>query len=476
MAKIEHVVVLMLENRSFDHMLGFLRNPAEYPIEGLNGNETNPEDPNIPGSPTVQVSRDARYQGDLDPDPAHRTEDVNIQMFGKPDAPFGEPRNNGFVFDYVNRVQGTGSHIMRCFNQQTLPALSTLAREFAICDHWYSSMPGPTWPNRIFAHAATSDGRTDNKPHPYLIRTIFDNLTDAGKSWTVYFHDFPQCLVLPSLQKHAVTGHFKLFREFLKDAVEGKLPAYSFIEPRYADFLFWKANDQHPDHDVKLGEYLIADVYDALRASSLWERTLFVVVYDEHGGLFDHLPPPQTALAVNPDGKVSEKPPFSFDRLGVRVPAVLVSSFIKRGTIDSTVYDHTAIPATLKKIFGLPHFLTRRDAVSKTVETALSLDAPRTDAPLKLPRPGTSAEIESHRQLTQAPMSFEKIQAALAQGIFSRAKLSDAQKDLIKLANSLVLPEEPGRALWMRLSRLIDVEHDAAVHLRDVATRFFELK
>src|SRR5262249_19547994 len=148
---------------------------------------------------------------------------------------------------------------------------------------------------------------------------------------------------------------YKLIDDFFDDARTGHLPAYSFIEPRYTDFLSLKANDQHPPHDVALGEYLIADVYEAIRNSPQWEQSLLVVLSDEHGGIYDHVPPPET---VNPDGKTA--PNCDFKLLGVRVPAVLVSPYIAKGTIDPQVYDHTSLLATVEKRFGLQP-LTARD-------------------------------------------------------------------------------------------------------------------
>jgi hypothetical protein len=279
---VNHIVVLMLENRSFDHLLGYLK--AENPeIEGLVGTEVNPEDPGAtPPIPTA-VNDNAEYKGDLEVDPGHDQSDVGIELYGTPAYNFTlDPVNNGFVFDYIRRNQGDrvkGRKIMKCFAPSKLDALATLARQFAVCDHWFSSVPGPTWPNRFFAHAATSAGHVDNAFRFYAMDTIYHQLQTVGVSWGVYFHDIPQVLAISSLWGDMFKQRFHRFERFFEAARRGTLPAYSFLEPRYFEFFFTKrANDEHPPHDVLEGEQLISDVYNALRESPAWERTLLVVL------------------------------------------------------------------------------------------------------------------------------------------------------------------------------------------------------
>jgi phospholipase C len=471
LAAIKNVVVLMLENRSLDHMLGYLRS-AIYPIEGLTGAEYNLEDPLNPASAKVLVNNQANYQGDLRIDPAHDTLNVNVQLFSSATpAPGAAPANQGFVLDYAQVGGNTPANthkIMNCFAPGKLPALQTLAQEFALCDHWHASVPGQTWPNRFFVHAGTSDGWLDNKVRYYGMRTIYDNLSGQGVSWNIYFHDVPQSLALARLQVSLFKDRFKLFDHFLKDAASGQLPAYSFIEPRYNDFLFWKANDEHPDHDVSLGDALIANVYEALRSSPQWNQNLLVILYDEHGGIFDHVPPPGgPPYAVNPDGKNSTSPPFNFDRLGVRVPAVLVSPYIAKGTIDHLIYDHTSLLATVKKIFKLPTFLTRRDAAAATFENNLALDQPRTDAPIELPRAAPTAKLAQMNM----PVTLDNVNRALAAGEASQAPLTELQRSLVDLASSLDAGESHFLAM-ARAARVIETEHEAAVHTQETVARF----
>jgi len=475
---IEHVVVLVLENRSFDHMLGYLGTP-----NGLTGAEFNLEDPAVPASTRVPVSNTAQYLGDLDVDPSHEVTHVNVQLFGvDPVPPPGGPHNIGFVLDYglqpPKPVAPVAHNIMKCFDPAKLPVLTTLAREFAVCDRWHSSVPGQTWPNRFFLHCATSGGFVDNTPRHYDMRTIYENLTGAGLTWKIYFHDFPQSLALANLTNSVFKSNFKFFPEFFNDLKDGSLPNYTFLEPRYFNFLGWKANDQHPPHDVQLGEHLIADVYTQLRASTLWEKSLLVVLYDEHGGIYDHVLPPDHV--ANPDGLVSTTPPFDFTRLGLRVPAVIASPYIEKGTVDSvTVYDHTSLLASVRDLFGLKTSLTKRDAAANTFLGLLKLDKPPrplADTPddTALNRPPHPEATEFHQVAGAATMTGDKVSAQLEDGDDSDEELSEFQQSLVDLAKTLDVPDDSARMRVLRLARRIDDEHDAAVLVREVATKFVE--
>src|SRR5262245_22361106 len=347
--RIDHVVVLMLENRSFDHMLGW---PAvagqQVPVD--------PADPAAGLAPVFAWNTPAAYR--TAPDPGHEFEDVTLQLFGRVDPPAGAPpTNDGFVASYAQRRDDhghplgpeAGKAILGCFGPALLPVIRTLAEQFVVCDHWFASVPGPTWPNRDYVHAGTSMGRVNGPTAWELfwgypgVRTIYQNLQDAGKTWKIYYHDVSQAFYFRDLLQDQHT-RFVPFAEFAPDVERGALPQYSFIEPRFFGTLLEPPNDQHPPHDVREGERLIAAVYDALRAQDdVWRQTLLVVLYDEHGGFYDHVGPPMDA--VNPDGLQSSAPAFGFDRLGVRVPALLVSPWVPRGQVDPTVYDHTSLLA-----------------------------------------------------------------------------------------------------------------------------------
>ena len=189
LSKVEHVVVLMLENRSFDHLLGYMK-AVKPAVDGLNGTESIPADPTVPGSPPVPVTSLA---GDAEPDPdaGHELEDVSEQMYGYEDLSFpaGGPMN-GFVVNYGHKTAAPAG-IMNCVNPTRIPALGTLVQQFCVCNRWYSSVPGPTWPNRLFVHAGTSGGHVTNDLTLYFLPTIFDRLEKAGLSWRIYYHDIP---------------------------------------------------------------------------------------------------------------------------------------------------------------------------------------------------------------------------------------------------------------------------------------------
>jgi phospholipase C len=390
---LKHVVCLMMENRSFDHMLGFLKS-ADYPIEGLSGTESNLD---VNGA-TVAVTDDAIYFGGLTPDPGHSHVDVMQQLFDGASSATAGPSNTGFVKNYgaITNDAGNSHRIMKCFNQTRLPILSSLAQQFCVCDHWFSSVPGPTFPNRTFAHAATSIGRVDMSPIGYvgISKTIYELLDDNGISARIYYNDTTLAATFPRLMLK-MNSFFGTFQSFLDACKNNSLSTYSFIEPRYntlsVEDLFFSASDQHPDHDVEQGEKLIQQVFAAVWSNpDVRNSTLLVIIYDEHGGLYDHVPPMQRT--VNPDGKNwagapgNPDPPFDFTWLGVR-PAVLVSPYVRAGSIDSNVYDHTSVIATTAKLFlqnAPPAFLTQRDKNARTFEGNLTLDAPRTES-IQLP-------------------------------------------------------------------------------------------
>jgi len=385
---IKHVVVLMLENRSFDSMLGMLY-ASDNTFDGLTGTEQNIW--HKPGGLTqpVQVWKSPDFTPTAacipDPDPGELFTDIHMQIQGlgvdgKPNP--GPAAMGGFVDNYMRQPAGNPATdpppdpgaAMHYFTPDQVPVLSTLAREFGVSDRWHASAPCQTWPNRFFAHTGTANGYINNSPthFPYTMETVFNRLDDVKQSWRVYFHDAPQSMTLAKLWNKALT-HFGLFElEFARDAKAGTLPAYSFIEPRYfTDPIIGKMpNDQHPPHDVAYGEALIATVYNAVRNGPGWENTLLIITYDEHGGCYDHVVPPKATPpgGANPDG-------FGFDQFGVRVPAVIISPYVPKGSkirpAGTTPFDHTSIFATLRKLFGAKS-LTPRDAAAPDLLPALS--------------------------------------------------------------------------------------------------------
>lgn len=453
--RIDHFVVLMLENRSFDHVLGFMRT-TDYPIDGLKDDESNRADPSDATSPRHAVTRDANY-GDPPIDPGHSFNPAALtQMFGLskaarqaltwfPDMP---PTNGGYVYDYQQRIRGRPDDIMKCFAPERLPVLTTLAREFAVCDQWFSSVPGATCPNRRFVHAATSDGYLGGAQKVCASRTIFESLKTHGRSGTVYFHDLPQSMTMLSLLAHA---KFKPIGSFWSDLERGTLPDYAFIEPRYFNYGDVRANDQHPSNDMHEGEKLIASIYNAVRRSGLWEKTAIVITYDESGGTYDHAPAPKS---VNPDGKVGQDDDedgklirFNFDRLGARVPAIVISPLIPRMTIDSRIHDHTAILALIENRFGLPA-LTARDewAAQNDLSSLFSLARPRTDTPSVVTPAGDHATMNVAQTASLNGLQFDLVEVAAAlvehdaalNALRQRALTSKRQSDAVEYLDEVV--------------------------------------
>jgi len=433
MSKIEHFFVLVLENRSFDHIFG---GDGRLPSP-LTGRESCPFDPEAPGGGTVPVSSDAPDQ--TRPDPPHEFLDVCLQVTGRHAKSYGglPLPMNGFAASAREGLQqgggsgsgsgarGDGQYALRCQPDASVSVLRELARNFAVCTRWHSSMPGPTWPNRFFFHAATSGGLDNSPSNPSMVLavviddlgfdfehgTIYDRIDrrfGRGK-WRVYHGDrFPQVLAIKSVVKHRFLGlgggNFSRFGNFRTDLRDPQFaPKYVFIEPDHDISLFSESardgDSQHPPGLVSRGENLIKDVYEAVRQSPLWDRSMLIVTYDEHGGFFDRVPPPP-AVPPGDDSDNQQKAEFpagfDFKLLGPRVPAVIVSPWIEPGTIDDTRYDHASILRTVEECFGLDP-LTERDRWANSLAHLLTRRQPA-EAPWELvePEPGAAdAEGES---------------------------------------------------------------------------------
>jgi phospholipase C len=428
-AALEHVFVLMLENRSFDHLFGFsglsgidATTGAPTAVEGLRGNESNA----LAGN-SYQVVRGADYA--MPADPGHEFPDVLGQLCGtgvRYEPPYPTIDNSGFVDSY-NDSGGSSNpvEVMKCFDTpRQLPVLYALAREFAICDHWFSSMPGPTWPNRMFVHAASSGGLEHSPTTAEIVEwealngftfkngTIFEAMTRRRKAYHFYSgDDFPMVAALKGvtlLDVHRIG-------DLLTDLEKNPFPYdYVFIEPSYnALHDFQNSSSQHPLSDVRAGEALVKTVYEGLRASPIWENSLFIVTWDEHGGFYDHMAPPR---AVAPGDTTAtckyNRSGFTFEQYGVRTPAIVVSPWIPRGTIDHRIYDHASVPATLEAVFQLQP-LTARDASARSLMPLLSLPTPREqgEALATLPMPCTDAAplVAAAAPNTMAPLGDRSV-------------------------------------------------------------------
>jgi phospholipase C len=354
-------------------------------------------------------------------DPGEGFHNTNYQLFGTDDpAPGQRPTNNGFIvnfhaainYDLAHHYGDTLPHtaetqVMGMYAPETLPIMSALARGYAVCDRWFCSAPTQTIPNRAFAAAATSQGHLDNKVKLFTCPSIFGRLSDAGQDWGIFGynappltrHDFPDTL-------HADESHFGHFRDFQEHAAAGTLPAYTFLEPSWSS----SGNSQHPNYDVALGEQLIHDVYRALRDGPGWNETLLLITYDEHGGNYDHVAPPYGAVA--PDSSVGEFA-FKFDRFGVRIPALLISPLIAKGSVfraKTGVIDHTSVLKTLAERWNLKS-LTKRDAAAPSLADVLTLTAPRHDDVLRgVEPPRSSGQHTNHaRPSTLELLHAEKV-------------------------------------------------------------------
>jgi len=439
LSTVENIVVLMLENRSFDNLLGYLYYPNNVSpngdaFDGLTGNESNPDSNNVP----VPVQPVANSTTIPDPDPGEPYQNVNMQLFSmNPPPPPGTPATNqGFVIDYEQNVASSNNpsasttQIMSCYPPTAIPCLAEIINRYAVCDRWFSSVPTQTWPNRSFVHAAWSNGHMINAPNnPLLwhIDTIYNRMAATQKaSWSVYYDEFAVSgtrLQMSQLWPHGYAKHFRSFTDFLNDANAGKLANYSFIEPNFFTNPITRQppNDQHPPHDVGIGDAFIGQVFNAIVSSPQWKqnKVLFIITYDEHGGCYDHVPPAEDAV---PPTSGTGAYGFDFTRYGVRVPAVVVSPYVPKGSVFRAAegqqdFDHTSILATIERRFGIPP-LTARDAAAPDLGSVLSLDQPRDDSePVEVP------------DLMQAAMLAA---AALApQGDVMNEPLNDLQRSFV---------------------------------------------
>jgi phospholipase C len=371
---IEHVVVLMLENHSYDNFFGMLgRGRSETPrgdgftlaADGY-PTATNPY-------PNRHLLRAFRMPTTCQPHgaPSQEWEQSHIQYAGG--------RNDGFV------ISNSGPVAMGYWTRQDLPFTYDLATQFPIGDRWFSSALAQTDPNRRFLIAATANGMTDDiggspgnlVPDASLGApangTIFERLTAAGISWADYCFSFPTGATMelyPTNDGPFSATNVKPISQFYTDAAAGTLPSFSLLDPNY------DTQSQEDPQNIVLGESLLADVVHALGSSPAWRRTLLIVTYDEHGGYFDHVPPPP-ALApdsIPPQVQPGESSYDGFARYGFRVPAVLVGPYAKRNHVSHVVYDHTSILAFLERKWNLPA-MTYRDANANDLTDFLDLNA-----------------------------------------------------------------------------------------------------
>lgn len=510
--RIEHVFVLMLENRSFDHMFGFSGitgvdpdgNPTVFNA-GFDPNVTSNVNPVTMAEVKVDSPADFQLKG-IDEDPGHEFEDTLVSLCGK-GASYtpvlgGYPaiNNSGFIQNYLDNGSPTPERIMLCYDPSQLPVLNALAREFAACDQWFSSLPGPTWPNRFFLLAATSGG-LDGSPSKLDIVTattvegyrfqngnVFDLLDTNCIPWRIFEgDDFPVSFALKGMNLNALQGRFKDFDDFASEVNKATFgEKFVFIEPKYGSHKFditgpgdfTCGNSMHPLDDVTRGERLIKTVYETIRNSPHWEHSMLIVTFDEHGGFYDHVAPGPAVPPGDLETAGYVQHGFKFDQLGVRVPTLVISPYTKRGVIDHTVYDHTSMLATVEHLFGMGS-LTNRDQAAKDVLHLLPLAIPRTDTPATLPpvainpNPLTCEEDDDDTAdgllLRRSALRLAKRLGTYRDREVGGYRLTRTQIGFLQVALLKVLQtaESPERVQWIEDYKAIDTGIDAAIFMAE---------
>ncbi|MBS0588942.1 MAG: phosphoesterase [Proteobacteria bacterium] len=409
---ISKIFVLMLENRSFDHMLGASGIPGIDGILDATG-KIKSDCSNVNSLTGASVPAFCGAHDPFGNDPPHEFCDILMQLSGRSavsaNGSYPPISNSGFIDSFSSKFPYPGAGavpyrcgnntnnkvitpdlIMGCFTRNQLPILTTLARQYAVCDMWFSSLPGPTWPNRYYAHAASSSG-LDGSPgllqiaNGYAIGqrfqngTIFDRLDKANIQWEIFSDGhLSQSFALHGMTRALFRGKLSSFDGFkYKISQDGYRPQYIFIEPNYGHLMLGNyegGNSQHPVDGIAGGEKLIRDVYEAIYKSPYWEESMLIIAYDEHGGFYDHVPPG----AATPPGDRHYPPSnnqygFNFDQLGVRVPAVIVSPYVSPGHVSHDIFNHASIPATVCRQFRMNH-LTASDKAANDLLALLNLE------------------------------------------------------------------------------------------------------
>ncbi len=352
-ARIDTVVVLMMENRSFDHYMGARSLlDGDDAVDGLVEGMSNPDDAGAP----VPVFPTAL---DCVPDPPHSWTSCHAQ--------WNEGQNDGFVTQMADRSPESAHEVMGYWTRDYLSTSHTLADHFVLADAWHCALLAGTWPNRFYLHCAQSGAVRTNELPPEPTPSIYPHIKAAGHTWACFYNNLP---FLPLVGDVSVgADDFDDMDGFFARAAAGTLPNVSIVEPIFG------RNDDHPPAHPLAGQLFIGQLYEALRDSPQWERTLFIVTYDEHGGFFDHVPPPSF-----PDQRAAD----GFGQAGFRVPTLLVSPWVKPGTVFHTPVDHTSVIALLTQLYGLEP-LTVRDTAADPLFDIFDLDAMAADAPHPAP-------------------------------------------------------------------------------------------
>jgi phospholipase C len=378
LAEIESIVVLCMENRSFDHYLGSLRLlEGRLDIDGLVGGESNPRKN---GAPVV-----SHLLEDFTPaDPPHNWDPAHEQ--------WNNGANDGFVRAHAGANE---ADVMGYHTRAQLPVTYALADAGVVCNRWFSGCLGPTWPNRYYLHGGTARGRKGNLP-ALGFPNLFTLLGDRGVDATNYYSD-----VAWATGAYGKLSGLATIERFFEDAEGGNLPPFSIVDP---SFFGGGANDDHPDHDVRLGQAFIASVTTAIARSKQWAKTLFVITYDENGGFYDHVSPP-TAHDDEPE----------FRQLGFRVPTLVLGGAVRRGCAVDAILEHSSIAATAALRWGLGTMTTRAAAAR---DLSVCIDEARLADPLPppaIPQVEISlAQLARRQELARArPISHAELSEAI---------------------------------------------------------------
>jgi phospholipase C len=358
---ITNIVVVMMENRSYDHLYGARSLLEGKPGDGLLATMGNPD---LDGTMVPVYQADAT--GMCVPDPPHGWDSSRVQ--------WSAGTNQSFLREY-QRTQGgdrSRKQVMEYLTRAQVPVSWALADAYTTCDRYFCSVMGPTWPNRMFWHSGDSGGLTTNDfpTGGFTWPSIYHRLDDKGVPWRYYFTDLPVLALIDTLDKE---GRVWMIDEFFADAQFGRLPPVAYVDPGFG------TNDDHPPHHPILGQQFLAAVYTALATSPQWKNTLLVVTYDEHGGFYDHVSPPK---AVG-DARAAE----GFDQLGFRVPTLIAGPYAKQGHVSNVVHDHCSVLRHIEEMFDLEPCNARTAAASNLMDAidveALAAGTPRD--PVALP-------------------------------------------------------------------------------------------
>ena len=419
--KIDNIVVLLLENRSFDHMLGYLKlEGSRNDVDGLTPGLSNSD-----GQKNYAIHHLDHTAFKSNQDPCHSGQCVADQLANN---------NGGFVKNYVKTHPKDPERdlVMGYYNNNELPTYDYLAAEFTLCDRWFASVPGATWPNRLYAVTGRASGSKDNKTIPIYNLPAFVRHLDAQKvTWGWYSDNFFGSTLNLTDSKYRSRSNYNS-DDFYQQAADGSLPSVCWIDPIFIDTAgAIAANDDHPPADIRHGQELVLNIYHALVSNpAQWQKTLLVIVYDEHGGLYDHVPPP----AAEDDSAI-------FQSYGARVPAILVSPWVARRKVVSTLFDHTSILKTIllrfcSKADGSIPNMGKRVMAANHLGYALTEGAPR-------PSPAKESYLGAVAALAQwhGERFARRFQPAHVE-THRPKKLNDFQEGLIKAAKRLP-PKKP---------------------------------